>query len=44
MSCVHPCLHVSSLEVVVSEVHVVFLLAELVDLAELIHVELSDEG
>lgn len=36
--------HLSSLEVLVAEIHIVFLFGHLVALAELVHVQLPDEG
>jgi hypothetical protein len=36
--------HLSSLEVLVSEIHIVFLFGHLIALAELVHVQLADEG
>jgi hypothetical protein len=37
-------LHGSSAEVLVAKVHVIFLLGQLIHLAELIHVQLTNEG
>ena len=36
--------HISSSEVFITEVHIVFLLGELVHFPEFIHIELPDEG